>query len=840
MELKSLKFIVLVSVIIFSSCSSKEVIHRETDFNFNWKFTLLQDTTSIHKTPLNDEEWRDIRLPHDWSVEHSFDSIYEGATGYLPGGVAYYQKHFKTPINKDSEKAYILFDGVYNNAKFWLNGAYLGENPYGYSPVYFDISDKLKSDDTDNIITVYVDHSRYADSRWYTGSGIYRNVKLITTKKLHIPIWGTYITTPEVTKNKATINLQIDVKNDFDKDATYQLNTEFFNQQGIVVAKVSSEKINGKANQKNTFSKDITIKYPELWCPENPSLYKAVTTIQYQNKIIDSYETTIGIRSVQHNKKDGLLINGKQTLVKGVCLHHDAGIVGTAVPKGVWRRRLQILKEGGVNAIRTSHNPFSKEFLDLCDEMGFLVQAEIFDEFDYPKDKRLNYHERKPEYITTGYTKDFQKWNKSDLTRTILRDRNHPSIFEWSIGNEIEWTYLHYRYATGFWKDKNDPQNSGNYWGSPPFLTPEETKARFDKLEKSEYNLAKTAKKINNWVKELDTTRATTANLVVPQTSHISGYADAVDIVGYSYRNLDIPWANKYFPHKQITINECPGSWEDWETVLNNPEVFSMYMWTGIAYMGEAHKSWPKKAWYGDMLNLAGFKNQGFNYFKSIWVDEPHVSMGTIPVQQSGFKLNKKGDIVAGSKRWRNTNMHWNYNSNDSILVEVNTNQEAVELFLNDVSLGTKKLAGNPDKIIRWLVPFKGGKLVVKVVNSDAKAILETADKPTQFSLVTDKKILKADGYDVAHLVLQLKDKQNRNVKTFNKKVTFTIDGAAKLLGVDNGLANNIQDFQSNTIVTGDGRCLLLVQSKRNQIGSIKITAAIEGFEKRECTLQIK
>ena len=839
MKLKSLKLIVLVSIIIFNSCDNKSQIKRETDFNFDWKFTLLQDTTSIHKTPLNDVEWRNIRLPHDWSVEHSFDSIYEGATGYLPGGVAYYQKHFKTPINIEKEKAFVLFDGVYNNAKFWLNGKLLGENPYGYSPVYFDISNKLNSDNKENILTVYVDHSRYADSRWYTGSGIYRNVKLITTKKLHIPIWGTFVTTPEISKEKAKINIQLTVKNDENQEEKYQIQTLILDQNKNLINEANtSKKIKSSENQKINLK--TTIKNPKLWDTENPNLYVVQINLKQDNKIIDSYKTTLGIRSVVHNKKDGLLINGKPTLAKGVCLHHDAGIVGTAVPKEVWRRRLQLLKDGGVNAIRTSHNPFSKEFLDLCDEMGFLVQAELFDEFDYPKDKRLNYHQRKEDYITTGYTKDFQKWNKSDLTRTILRDRNHPSIFEWSIGNEIEWTYLHYRFATGFWKDKNDPQNSGSYWGSSPFLTPEETKKRFDNLEKGDYKLAETAKKLNTWVKELDSTRVTTANLVVPQTSLISGYADAVDVAGFSYRNIDIPWANKHFPHKQITINECPGSWEDWQTVIENPEVYSMYMWTGIAYMGEAHKSWPKKAWYGDMLNLAGFKNQGFNYFKSIWVDEPHVSMGTIPVQQSGFKLNKKGDIVAGSKRWRNTNMHWNYNSNDSILVEVNTNQEAVELFLNDVSLGTKKLAGNPDKIIRWLVPFKGGKLVVKVVNSDAKAILETADKPTQFSLVTDKKILKADGYDVAHLVLQLKDKQNRNVKTFNKKVTFTIDGAAKLLGVDNGLANNIQGFQSNSIITGDGRCLAIVQSKRNIPTQIKVRVSVDGLEDRKITINIK
>ena len=839
MKLKSLKLIVLVSIIIFNSCDNKSQIKRETDFNFDWKFTLLQDTTSIHKTPLNDVEWRNIRLPHDWSVEHSFDSIYEGATGYLPGGVAYYQKHFKTPINIEKEKAFVLFDGVYNNAKFWLNGKLLGENPYGYSPVYFDISNKLNSDNKENILTVYVDHSRYADSRWYTGSGIYRNVKLITTKKLHIPIWGTFVTTPEISKEKAKINIQLTVKNDENQEEKYQIQTLILDQNKNLINEANtSKKIKSSENQKINLK--TTIKNPKLWDTENPNLYVVQINLKQDNKIIDSYKTTLGIRSVVHNKKDGLLINGKPTLAKGVCLHHDAGIVGTAVPKEVWRRRLQLLKDGGVNAIRTSHNPFSKEFLDLCDEMGFLVQAELFDEFDYPKDKRLNYHQRKEDYITTGYTKDFQKWNKSDLTRTILRDRNHPSIFEWSIGNEIEWTYLHYRFATGFWKDKNDPQNSGSYWGSSPFLTPEETKKRFDNLEKGDYKLAETAKKLNTWVKELDSTRVTTANLVVPQTSLISGYADAVDVAGFSYRNIDIPWANKHFPHKQITINECPGSWEDWQTVIENPEVYSMYMWTGIAYMGEAHNSWPKKAWLGDMLNLAGFKNQGFNYFKSIWVDEPHVSIGTIPTKKSGFKFNKKGDIIDGSKRWRNSNMHWNYTDNEPILVEVNTNQKAVELFLNDTSLGIKYLSNNKDKILRWLVPFQKGKLVAKAIHKSASATLETTNTVSNFTIKTDKTNIKSDGYDVAHITIQLTDDKGRAIKTENKKVTITIEGEATLLGVDNGLADNIQGFQSNSIITGDGRCLAIVQSKRNIPTQIKVRVSVDGLEDRKITINIK
>ena len=836
------QFLIIVFGLLLISCNTETNFQRETDFNFDWKFTLIEDTLSTFNTPLKDADWRDVRLPHDWSVEASFDSVLEGCTGYLPGGVAWYQKHFTLPINPENQNTFILFDGVYNNAKFWLNGHYLGENPYGYSPVYFDLTDKLNVNGEENILSVYVDHSRYADSRWYTGSGIYRNVKLITTDKLHIPIWGSFVTTPEVTNEKARIAIELKVKNDNLEEKEYGLITNILDGSGHKVATVNYHEII-KPNEEQVVNLSTYVNNPKLWNTSEPNMYQAETVLKEGNRIIDTYITSFGIRSIEHNKERGLLVNGIPTLAKGVCLHHDAGLVGSAVPKGVWKRRLQLLKDGGVNAIRTSHNPFSQEFLDLCDEMGFLVQAEIFDELDYPKDKRLNYHERESEYITTGYADRFQKWGKDDLTRTIIRDRNHPSIFEWSIGNEIEWTYLHYRYVTGFWKDPNDPQNAGSYWGSSPQFNPEEMKERYDQSEKGEFILAETAKKVNSWVKDLDPTRKTTANLVIPQVSHVSGYADVVDLVGYSYRNPDIDWAQVHFPHKQITINECPGSWEDWKEVVDNPEIYSMYMWTGIAYMGETHGEWPKKAFLGDMLNLAGFKNQGWNYFKSIWVEEPHVSIGTIPISESGFQIDNSGNVIAnseGSYRWRNSNMHWNYTANDSILVEVNTNQEKVELFLNDQSLGVKFLSDNKDKILRWFVPFSEGKLTAHAINNkQVRATLETTTKIDGFTLTTDVASLRANGYDVAHIELQLIDEVGRHIKTENKKVTFEIDGEARLLGVDNGLAINVQDFQSNSILTGDGRCLIILQSKRIK-NKVKVTGRIEGFPTKTIVLDIE
>ncbi|WP_366185996.1 sugar-binding domain-containing protein [Flavobacterium ovatum] len=815
---------------------------RESDFNFGWKFSLDQKKDAFAKE-LNDAQWRKLNLPHDWSIEAPFDEKLEGATGYLPGGLGWYRKHFALDL-KSGQSAFVLFDGVYNNSEVWLNGKKLGENPYGYTPFYFDLTPYLNKSG-DNVIAVKVDHTRYADCRWYTGSGIYRNVKLVVLNSVHIPIWGTYVTTPKVTKEQATVQIETKIKNKLNSKTEFTLVTKILNEKGKQVAK-NQEKLLIDGNKEQAFTQYIHVKNPQLWDIETPNRYKVISEIKLNGKTLETYTTPFGIRSLRFTAGEGFFLNGKETLVKGVCLHHDAGLVGAAVPKGVWARRLKSLKEAGVNAIRTSHNPYSQEFLDLCDEMGFLVQDEIFDELDYPKDKRLNYHDRIKDSITRGYTNHFQKWGESDLKRTILRDRNHPSVYQWSIGNEIEWTYLEYRYATGFWTDRKDPQDSGEFWGSLPKFTPEQLKERYDKEVKGKYLLEETARRLNAWVKELDNTRPTTANLVIPQISHVSGYADAVDLVGYSYRNLILPWAQKHFPHKQVTINENPGTWDDWKQVIEYPGVFSMYMWTGIDYIGERDQKWPEKSGWGDILDLAGFKYQGFNYFKSIWVNKPHISIGTLPIKESGFTVDDiTGQAVPknkGSYKWRDSNMHWNYKKGEPIVVEVASNYAQVELFVNGRSLGSRSMNDSPERIFRWVVPFEEGTITAKA-GFDGQEItskIKTSSAPTSLKITTDKTTLTADGYDVAHIIVQLLDKAGNEVKTEDTKVTFDVQGDLKILGVDNGAASNIQNFQSNRLTTSQGRALMIVQSLHGKTGKTKITANSDQFKSETISISTK
>jgi beta-galactosidase len=843
--MKLSNLIITACIVVLWACKpyteTTKVFNRSSDFNFDWKFTLVNDTTLPTQLPLKDIEWQDIRLPHDWSVEFPFSDKWEGATGYLPGGVGIYQKHFKTPASPKEKSTFINFDGVYNNATFWLNGTKLGFNPYGYSPVNFDLTDILKTDGSDNILTVHVDRSRYADSRWYTGSGIYRNVKLVVLDKLHIPIWGTFITTPEISEEKAVVNIEVKVQNQNEEDSALMLSTKIIGPDGKEINSASNE-ASIKKNTLETYNQTIEVSNPQLWDTENPNLYHAVTTVSKNGKTVDEYTTRFGIRSLEFSKDFGFKLNGKITNVKGVCLHHAAGLVGAAVPKGVWKRRLENLKACGVNAIRTAHNPYSKEFLELCDEMGILIQDEFFDEWDYAKDKRTNYHDRSFDYITRGYVEHFQKWAKTDLTRVMLRDRNHPSVFQWSIGNEIEWTYLHYRYATGFWKDPNNPQNAGGYWGSGPILTPEEIKANYDAAEKGDYILAETAHKLAKWTRALDPTRVVTTNMVVPQTSMVSGYADAVDISGFSYRNKDIAWAIKNWPDRHITINENPGTLDDWKQVEEHPGVFSIFMWTGIDYMGERHGDWPEKSGWGDLLDLAGFKYQGWNYFKSIWVDEPHISIGTLPVAKSGFKQNSiSGQELpenSNAYKWRDSNMHWNYEEGEAVVVEVCSNFPAVELFINGRSLGSREMS--PDRLFRWTIPFEAGTLTAKA-SLDGKEIqteLHTTTKPVTIKFTSDKNVLKADGYDVAHLIVQLLDENGREVKTENTTIEFSIEGNASWLGVDNGARSNIQNFKSKKITTAKGRALAIIQST-GEAGAVKITVSADRFDSQTVILNM-
>ena len=512
----------------------------------------------------------------------------------------------------------------------------------------------------------------------------------------------------------------------------------------------------------------------------------------------------------------------------------------------MWERRFKKLKEAGCNAIRVAHNPASEEFLQLCDEMGFLVQEEFFDEWDNPKDKRLNQQERHDDYVSRGYADNFQEWAEKDLKSTMLRSRNHPSIFQWSIGNEIEWTYPRYAHSSGFF---NMSWNGNYFWDEPPIST-DQIKKRYDEYGDEQYVLANTAKKLAKWTREMDTSRPVVANCILPSVSHESGYADALDVVGYSYRRILYDYGHEHYPDKVLMGTENLPQWHEWKSVMERSHISGTFLWTGIDYMGEAHNGWPRKGIASGLIDLAGFEKPTFHMYRTLWQNEPHVYLATQTLAKSIFTIDEATGLPVEKKpgawkrrlwTWHEVNEHWNYKEGEIIIVEVYSNCDEVELFQNGKSLGIRKLAVAEDRMLKWAVPFEKGTLkavgLKGTETSDAE--IASASKPASIRLVPDKNTIAADGYDVAHIVAQIVDEHGNPVKHINEKIKFEVQGNARLLGVDNGDIKNIQDFQSNEIISYKGRALLIIQSNFEQ-DEVIISAFSGGLNSNALNLKIK
>lgn len=832
--------------ILLSSCTTNKTGKLEDNFNLGWNFYLSDKEVEFNQ--IEKEKYKPVNIPHDWVIEGEFDETLgkdAWATGYIRGeGYGYYTKTFDKEIKSD-KLVYVLFDGVYNNSTIYINGHKLGFHPYGYSPFYFEISKYLNKDGKNNVLAVKIDHSRYADSRWYTGAGIYREVDLITSNKLHIPVWGTFITTPEVSAEKAKVNIKVSIKNAFDIDETVQLTTSFLDKNKNEVATISQEVDISKDSDKE-ISLDATIENPLLWDTENPNLYTAVSTLTKGDKVVDIYETSFGIRSIKFDANTGFYLNGKNMKIKGVCLHHDVGLVGAAVPKGVWKRRLQILKDGGTNAIRSSHNPSSKVMLEVCDELGLLVQDEFFDEWDNPKDKRYNkWEEKSTDYITRGYGEHFQEWAEKDLKNVMLAHRNHPSIFQWSIGNEVEWTYKRNAKTTGFFDNMTW---QGNYFWSEPPHSIAKIKELMKTLPRGKYDIGKTAQKLSKWTKELDTIRPVIANCILPSSSYESGYADALDIIGFSYRRVIYDYGHKNYPNLPLMGTENVAQYHEWKAIEERPFVSGTFLWTGADYMGEIRQAWPTRVQPSGMINTASFPKGSYYMMKSLWTEEPMIHMATQTLPKSLYKM--EGDKLVEKKkdgwkrylwRWQDVNEYWNYEVGEKVVTEIYSNCDELELFLNEKSLGKQKLEETVGHIYKWVMPFEEGTLLAKGTK-DGKTIeskLITARKATKIVLKADATTINANHEDVVHIFAELYDDKGNPVRNDHKEITFTIDGEAKILGVDNGWKNSVQKFQSNSGQTHNGKILLIVQAK-GKASNVEITASSDGLKSDAVQIKIE
>ncbi|MCD8049105.1 MAG: DUF4982 domain-containing protein [Clostridia bacterium] len=754
---------------------------RQTIFLYDdWRFHVGFDDMGFYKG-YDDSSWQKVSVPHDASVMFAFDKSNSSGTGYLPGGQFFYRRRFNLP--KERGKVYITFEGVYNNSKVWVNSSYMGKRPYGYSTFTYDITD-IASDD--NVVSVLVERTQTADSRWYTGCGITRRVYLTVCDAVSIVPDSLFVTTPSVSKDEATIHVELETT------TPAQIHHSVLDREKVIAE--------GDG--------DLCVKNPSLWSPDNPHLYTLKTEVSAEGEIKDTVYTTFGIRYFSFDADKGFFLNGEPMKLKGVCVHHDAGTLGAAVPKAIWRDRLLKLKECGANALRTSHNPPDPTLLELCDELGFLTMDEAFDEWEGPKNKWWQGHNVYPPK-RFGYYEDFPEWGEKDIKTMVLRDRNHPSIIMWSIGNEIDYPndpYCHPSLdeATGN-NDHNKPQAERMYDPNKP----------------NAERLAVIARKLVGYVKECDTTRPVTAALAFPEISTLTGYFQALDIVGYNYKEHLYENDHKRFPNAVIYGSENSHSYEAWKAVVDNDYIAGQFLWTGIDYMGEAH-GWPVRASMPGLLDMAGFPKESWHFRKTLWCDEPHVYLAArVKPQHTEERRGRKPPMRFGE--------HWNFEDGAEVEVLCITNSPTAELFLNGKSVGVKSTQdGRHQNTAMWELTYEKGALTVSV--GKAERTLVTTDEPYAIRLDASRKSMTADCYDTIRVDVSVVDKDGKVVQNADNTIYAQITGAAEISGIENGSGHDLTPYSERFRKLNGGRLVIYIKSTA-QKGEAKLTVTSDGLE---------
>lgn len=799
-----LMFALLISYNADAQLSGRKV----ENFNLDWKF--YKGNVPDGQNPLlNENGWRTLDLPHDWSIEGPFSKDYASGTGFLPGGIGWYRKSFIIPSSEKNHKIFISFDGIYNNSEVWINGTWLGKRPNGYISFQYDLTPYIKFGKS-NLIAVKVDHTKFGDSRWYTGSGIYRDVRLIYTSPVHIKQWGVFASSKDITNTKATLDIEVAIINESLKSSDVTVSNYLLSNKDTVNKTTGTVRID--ASSPRVINQKMEVSNPKLWDIENPQLYTLVTVVKGIG-VIDNQTSKVGFRNIRFDADKGFFLNGKNLKMKGICLHHDAGTLGSAVPRQEIARRLDILKELGCNAIRTSHNPFSPDFLDLCDEKGFLVIGEAFDEWELPKKKWIEgWNKGTPG--KDGYSADFKEWHNIDLKDMVLRDRNHPSIIMWSIGNEVDYP--------------NDPYTH-------PVLNTEanpQTWAKFDEKLPNANRLGEVAKELVAIVKQFDTTRPVTAGLASALMSNETGYADALDVAGYNYQEFRYAPDHKKYAKRILYGSENSMSLDAWNSVTDNDYVIGQFLWTGFEYLGEAGQ-FPTRHSTSGIIDLAGNKKPEFYFRQSLWSDKPMVFIGTTD------RLTDNGPVSLWAHK--RVDPVWNWKERQPISVNVFTNCEEVELFLNDKSLGIKKMAGFKNRTITWEVSFETGTLRA-IARTSGKELasfgLKTTGSPVRIVAKSDVKSLKGDKQDMGHLWVTLCDESGNTVYSAENEITCEVKGPVRILGMEDSNPRNIEDYKDNRQKTYHGKLLIYVQSL-DKAGKAVISLSSPGLQGTTVELNI-
>jgi hypothetical protein len=779
----------------------------------NWKFSLDRHTDPW-VPDFDDRSWEAVVVPHDWAVGFPFRQEYSSGAGYLPGGTGWYRTVFRAGSVR-GKRGFIRFGGVYKNSQVWCNGSYLGRRPGGYSEFRCDISHCLR--EGDNVIAVKVSHEETADSRWYTGSGIYRGVVV----GLHDPVYiesESLVIESRAEEGRGTIVISGNIVNACGEPAETELRVRAGGGDDVECRPGTAE-----AGAALPFSVTIPRAGARLWSADNPNLYRVEMELRaaagghsFRHR---PAAVNTGFRSIRFDPDRGFFINGKGEKLRGVCFHHDSGCLGAAFWPDVWRRRLEKLKAMGCNAVRMSHNPQAAELYDLCDEMGFYVMDEAFDEWEGCKNKWTRGHNVYPP-AHYGYYEDFPQWHERDLADMVIRGRNHPSIIMWSIGNEIDYPndpYVHPLFAemTGN-NDANKPRAEREYKPQKPNME----------------RLAVIAAELAAIVKKYDPSRPVLTAAAFPELSSRIGFFDSLDLVGYNYKEQLYEADHNRFPRLPILGSENGHHLGAWKAVTDNEYIAGQFLWTGIDFLGEA-RGWPVRGSQAGLLDTAGFEKTAYYRRQALWSEAPVLYLATCP-----------GEETEGPNFQRS----WDYRPGQRVTVICYTNRGPVELFLNGKSLGRGE-----GEFPSWTLAFERGTLEAR--GPGAADTLESALPAVQLRLgiwapkapaepggglpqaYRDRRAEPgpADGerppaYRIRQVELELADEKGRRCVRETTMVHFSLSGEGKILGIENGDLSDLDEYRAPRRRTYRGRLIVYVLRPAAAKEQARLEASAEGF----------
>ena len=794
----------LILFVILAAVTFRAEAREKINFDKGWRF-ILADSAQMSLAMYDDSAWRMLNVPHDWAIEGDFSASAPSGNsgGALPGGVGWYRKSFEVAAADKGKLFYIDFDGVYMNAKVWINGQLLGQRPYGYSSFRFDLTPHLKFG-ARNVVAVRVDNSDQPNSRWYSGCGIYRHVWLVKTEKIHVAHWGTHVVAEG---NKVSVSVSID--NNTTSQQTVVVRNKIISPAGVQVASASKKlSLNPSAKSIRSLSQ-LKVSRPQIWSCETPYIYKVVTTIEQNGKVVDTYETPTGFRTFKFDAEKGFSLNGKSMKINGVCQHHDLGCLGAAVNEDALYRQLRILKEMGTNAVRCSHNPPAPELLAMCDTMGLIVMDESFDMWRRRKTKN-------------DYARFFDQWAERDLTDLVLRDRNHPSILMWSIGNEVLEQWSSADADTLSAEQANLILNAGHDASTLSHGT-----------EMSVNSLL--CKNLCEIIRRLDNTRPITAGCNEPDPKNHLFKSGALDIIGFNYHHQWVKDVPKNFPGKPFIFSEsvsalqtrgfymmpsdsvykAPIEWwlpyqdpsfqcsaydnmhaswsstheETWDVVKHNDFVGGQFIWTGFDYIGEPTPyGFPARSSYFGIVDLAGFPKDSYYMYQSEWTDKQVLHL--FP--------------------------HWNWLDGQHIdLWCYYNNADEVELFINGRSQGVKAKKDDHEYHLMWRVKFEPGE-VKAVARKNGKVVAEktirTSGAPAQLRMTSDRIRFgnNPNGDNLAFITVEVIDKDGNLCPRADDQVFFEV-GGGRIVGVDNGNPISMERFKDTKRKAFNGKCLVVV-----------------------------